>query len=109
MAASLDYALSKRPAWLLDVFGVTSKGDPNALRLFQRRNGCRKLPGPVLIRFNPHILEPENIQIYLHGRLLSENSDLQDLGTQLSTVWKRRFDRAKPDLDVVSGEVVLAA
>ncbi len=109
MAASLDYALSKRPAWLLDVFGVTSKGDPNALRIFQRRNGCRKLPGPVLIRFNPHILEPENIQIHLNGRLLSEDSELHALGTELSTVWNRRFDRSKSDLGEVSREVVLAA
>lgn len=108
MAASLDYAIAKRPAWLLDVFGVTSKGDPNALRLFQRRNGCRKLPGPVLIRFNPHILASEHIQIYLNGRLLSETGELQALGAQLRMVWKSRFDRSKSGVEMAAGEEVLA-
>jgi hypothetical protein len=109
MAASLDYALSKRPAWLVDVFGVTSKGDPNALRLFQRRNGCRKRSGPVEIRFNPHILSAEDIQIHLDGRLLSETHEIQALAIQLSSVWAVRFSRSKSGTDVMSRETVLAA
>lgn len=109
MAASLDYALSKKPAWLLDVFGVTSKGDPNALRIFQRRNGCRKLPGPVLIRFNPNIVGPDSIQVHLNGRLLTEPHELRALGAQLSMVWESRFDRSKPGGDIDPNGTALAA
>jgi len=109
MAASLDYALSKKPAWLLDVFGVTQKGDPIALRLFQRRNGCRKLPGPVLIRFNPNMLAPENVQIHLNGRLLTEGHDLEALSTKLALAWESRFDRSRQGEEAASREAALAA
>ena len=49
LAASLDYALSKQPQWLHDMFGTTSRGDSVARLIFRRMNPERKRPGPVQV------------------------------------------------------------
>ena len=49
LAASLDYALSKQPLWLQDMFGVSPQGGQLARLLFRRINPDRKRPGPVVI------------------------------------------------------------
>ncbi len=42
LASSLDYALSKSPAWLLEMFGTGPQGSPYARRLFRILNPNRK-------------------------------------------------------------------
>jgi hypothetical protein len=49
LAASLDYALSKQPLWLQDMFGVTPHGKAISKLLFKRMNPDRKRPGPVTV------------------------------------------------------------
>lgn len=49
LAASLDYALSKQPLWLHDMFGRTPQGKPVSRLLFGRINPDRKRPGPVMV------------------------------------------------------------
>ena len=49
LAASLDYALSKQPLWLQDMFGVTPHGKAISKLLFRRMNPDRKRPGPVTV------------------------------------------------------------
>ena len=66
-ALSLDFALSKKPRWLLDMFGVDSGGAPITKRLFVRMNPEKKRQGPCWVSLNPAFLQPENIQIFLDG------------------------------------------
>lgn len=49
LAASLDYAISKQPLWLQDMFGTTPQGTSISKLLFRRMNPDRKRPGPVTV------------------------------------------------------------
>ena len=71
-AASLDYALSKRPLWLLDMFGVTSGGEALASALFARWNPERKRGGEVVVSLHPHHLCPQDIEITRNGAPLAQ-------------------------------------
>jgi hypothetical protein len=88
-AASLDYALSKQPLWLQDMFGVTPHGKAISKLLFRRMNPDRKRPGPVtvfipngdfdvLIEVDGEVLQGESSLRHLEGRLLE--SALQVMG-----------------------------
>lgn len=71
-AASLDYALSKKPSWLLDMFGLDAQGDSIAPRLFIRGNPERKRGGGVIVAINPIHLSADNIEIFCNGREVSK-------------------------------------
>lgn len=49
LAASLDYAISKQPLWLQDMFGATPQGTAISKLVFRRMNPDRKRPGPVTV------------------------------------------------------------
>jgi hypothetical protein len=78
-ALPLDFALSKKPHWLLDMFGVDSSGMPIIKRLFIRMNPEKKRPGPARVSINPAFLAPQNIAIFLDGIELVTVSELSDL------------------------------
>ena len=82
MASSLDYAISKEPAWLLDMFGVLSGGQAIIRKFIKRFNPERKLPGPVRLSLNPK--DPINISVYLDGVHLSSSNELRKLATELA-------------------------
>jgi hypothetical protein len=79
LAVSLDYALTKGPGWVYDMFGFDSAGRALAPRLFCRTNSHRKRPGPVVVSVNARALPPGNIHILWGGRELLELEDLQKL------------------------------
>jgi len=64
-ASSLDYALSKQPLWLLDLFGCDRTGVSYARRIFLRTNSERKRPGPVVVALNDVYLPSSSIGIFL--------------------------------------------
>ena len=64
LACSLDYALSKEPTWICDIFGWNQNGHAKARELFLRVNPERKRPGPVMIGVNKNMLPSENIDIF---------------------------------------------
>ena len=68
LASSLDYAISKRPQWLCEMFGTTSNGDAFASRLFRRSNPNRKRPGPVIVSVNEKLLASDGIEVMLDGK-----------------------------------------
>lgn len=72
LAASLDYAISKQPDWIVEMFGRDKVGNAFAKRLFNRTNAERKRAGPVVVAFNEHILSPANISIALDGKLIRD-------------------------------------
>ena len=46
-ASSLDYALSKQPMWLLEMFGWDVNGESLARRIIKRTNTSRKMQAPI--------------------------------------------------------------
>jgi hypothetical protein len=70
-AASLDYALSKKPLWLLDMFGVDSSGEAIARRIFIRGNSERKRGGEVVIAINTVHVPASSIEVVCNGKLLN--------------------------------------
>lgn len=79
LAASLDYALTKGPVWLLDMFGVSANGLPTARRLFRVSNSHRKRIGPVSISLNLQACAPEQIEIFLDDKLVSTTDELRGI------------------------------
>jgi hypothetical protein len=65
LACSLDYALSKQPLWLKDMFGISAKGSCLSHLLLRRINPERKRPGPVVV-FIPNI--SFIVDVYVDGR-----------------------------------------
>jgi hypothetical protein len=76
LVASLDYALTKGPSWLFDMFGVTALGTMRAKRLFRVTNPNRKRPGPVTIAVNTNLLPVDGIEVLLDGIPVTETSTL---------------------------------
>ena len=70
LAASLDYALTKQPGWILDMFGVSAGGKTYARRLFRVSNSHRKRGGPVGISLNPHLCAKNCVEVVLDGNLI---------------------------------------
>jgi hypothetical protein len=67
LASSLDYALCKQPAWLLDMFGVQKNGLATARRLFLVTNPNQKRPGPVTVAISELCLAPSDIRVFYNG------------------------------------------
>lgn len=83
LAASLDYALSKEPNWLGELFGFTAGGGLMARRLFLVSNPNRKRPGPVVIVLNERVLASQDIAVSLDGRPVSS---VEDWGSLLGAI-----------------------
>jgi len=78
LAASLDYALSKQPIWISEMFGCDQQGISFARRLLLRTNPERKRPGPVVISVNQVYILSSDIEVYVDGLRCSE-SELEQL------------------------------
>ncbi|HQH27808.1 MAG TPA: hypothetical protein PLP17_10470, partial [Oligoflexia bacterium] len=83
-ASSLDYALGKNTAWLIDMFGETPHGKPLAQRLFQRSNPDRKRPGPAAVSLNLRAWDGAHISVFLDGRLVRAAHELAALSATIA-------------------------
>ena len=79
LAASLDYAISKGPAWLGEMFGNGVGGNQLARRMFKITNPNRKRPGPVAISVNKNVVSADQVRIYWDGKLVTESSQLYSM------------------------------
>jgi len=79
LAATLDYAVSKEPAWTVDIFGIDSGGRSLIRRIIKRTNSERKLPGPVVLAVNPNFLPPETIVLWWNGARLKDPTKINTL------------------------------
>jgi hypothetical protein len=79
LAASLDYAITKQPAWLQDMFGVSATGKTYAKRLFRVTNSHRKRGGPVGISVNPHLCRSNSVCVVLDGKAIEDPSMLRSM------------------------------
>lgn len=93
-ALTLDFALSKKPRWLLDMFGVDRAGSPLVKRLFTRMNPERKRPGPCWVAVSPAFLAPKNISIFLDGGELRTELELANLLKLIGLVTPSSPERA---------------
>lgn len=64
---SLDYAISKRPAWLVDLFGSDADGNSNVGRFFHRLNPEGKREGPTAVTLNTNMISPTSISVRVNG------------------------------------------
>jgi len=64
LAASLDYALYKRPLWVFEMFGADHEGTPLLRRFIVRTNPGRKRAGPVIVGINSMFVADGKIEIF---------------------------------------------
>jgi hypothetical protein len=83
LASSLDYAISKQPVWILDMFGVLPSGEPRIKRLIKRVNPERKRPGPVRLSVNTTVLPPKNIEVYVENHRIVDSEELKDIALKI--------------------------
>jgi hypothetical protein len=67
LAASLDYAISKQPMWLTEMFGCDQSGISLIRRMILRTNPERKRPGPTVLSFNERFMPIAAISIHSDG------------------------------------------
>jgi hypothetical protein len=84
LAASLDYAISKKPNWVMELFSSDKSGRSLVQKFLLRTNPERKLGESVLVCFNQKILEPRNVCIYVNGKIESSRDQLQSFLNQLA-------------------------
>ncbi len=84
-ASSLDYAISKKPNWILDMFGTDSHGQPILRRLISRRNSEMKRPGPVSLYLNSNV----HVDVFLNGDQCISQDSLSRVQELLSRRSKR--------------------
>jgi hypothetical protein len=67
LAASLDYAISKQPMWLTEMFGCDQSGISLIRRMVLRTNPERKRPGPTVLSVNERFMPLASISIMIDG------------------------------------------
>ncbi|MBL7662480.1 hypothetical protein JNK13_06985 [bacterium] len=87
-AASLDYALTKQPRWLEEIFGRDRRDNLIALRLFRRSNSERKNGGLVRIALNQQMLPYDRIQILGRDRELVQALEFDQLILAIQRNWE---------------------
>lgn len=68
LASSLDYAISKQPQWLAEMFGCDHNGICFVRRCILRTNPERKRPGPVTLAVNLSYLPAASIEVHIDGK-----------------------------------------
>ncbi len=91
-ALALDYSLSKKPLWLLDMFGSDSSGAPIALRMFIRSNPEGKLPGPIMISLNERFFSRQQIKIFLNDSEVLNTVQLTLLAHAVNKAWANQVN-----------------
>jgi len=79
LAASLDYAISKGPAWLGEMFGCGIGGAQLARRIFKITNPNRKRPGPVAISVNKNVVLADQVKVYWEGKLVTDSAQMYSM------------------------------
>lgn len=102
LAASLDYALTKQPTWILDMFGVSANGRCQAKRLFRVTNSHRKRPGPVCLSLNLHACPVHCVEIVLDGRTVTNPDELRTMLSEVESYGPRNRSSTNGVLEVPS-------
>ncbi len=79
LASSLDYALSKQPELLFNMFGSDDQGNASLKKLLFRSNSGMRRAGSVGISLNEQLLDPQHIKIYVENKLITDSEELGHL------------------------------
>jgi diguanylate cyclase (GGDEF)-like protein len=83
-AATLNYALSKKPDWLCDMFGADNLGSAFLPDLLKRRNPDLKREGvPVELWLDPRSLPPEQVEIVVAERRVEDAAEMEELAVAI--------------------------
>jgi hypothetical protein len=86
-AASLDYALSKPPRWIVEVCGAEKNGEARFRRIVRRSNPEMKSPGPVSLHLSPAWAR-DGAEFFLwDGRSIESREELEALGGAIEKYW----------------------
>lgn len=91
-AASLDYAISKQPRWVEDIFGADARGRSLIRRITTRSNPERKRSGPVTIQISSK--SSLRIEVFLEGVRLEKSERLEQLAKAVLDIRSSRVDLA---------------
>lgn len=79
LASALDYAVSKRPLWISEMFGTMPSGEAYLRRLLLISNPNLKRPGPAAVSFNERMLQAQRLAVKVDGSEIASLGDLQKL------------------------------
>jgi|GEM_PF-2031430 len=83
LASSLDFAISKKPMWLVEMFGISKAGTLFFSRLFSRTNPEQKRVGPVTVYVTRSVLAPSGIRIHIGNKQILRRDELLLLAQSL--------------------------
>ena len=84
-ACSLDYALTKQPSWLCEMFGTDSQGNALLRRVINRTNSEQKYPGPTILSINLSRLESCIISVFLDSAPLGDSVQLRGIADTIES------------------------
>ena len=83
-AASVDFAISRQPRWITEVFGVDKQGVSLLRRFITRSNSNMKRPGPVAISITNSPLSEVAITVSVNGKDVLVPSEISNLAEALA-------------------------
>ncbi len=87
-AASVDFAISRQPRWVTEVFGVDKQGVSLLRRIVTRSNSNMKRPGPVAISLSNSPLNEVKITVSINGKDALETREIDEIAESLAhTLW----------------------
>ncbi len=88
LASSLDFALTKLPSWLLEMFGRDNRGCPLARAILHRSNSGLKHTGPVVIGIGGFARKELQVEVRVGTSLLTDSAQIIALASQIESAWR---------------------
>jgi RNA polymerase sigma-70 factor (ECF subfamily) len=87
-AASLNFAMSKKPDWIKDMFGRDSGYRPYLLDLIKRSNPDLKRKGPVVLCLDARVLPPQRIFVFVGDRQTDAAEEIEQISNAIEKSFK---------------------
>ena len=107
IAASLDYALDKQPAWLTDMFGFGHGGRAYFKNLITRSNPGLRREGNIRIGLKTEEFETNNIEIFWNSNKPVENKKIILLLRNLEKA--KGFTNSRENTESLDGSIAIPA
>jgi hypothetical protein len=83
IASSLDYAVSRQPLWIIDMFGLERSGRPAIRKILNRWNSDRSKGDVVALGINRNVVSADDIEVYLGFERVTQLEALHQLANCL--------------------------
>ncbi|MCB0343606.1 MAG: hypothetical protein KDD66_00740 [Bdellovibrionales bacterium] len=94
-AASLDYAIGKNTNWLHELFGEDASGRPLCRQIFKRSNPELRRSGPAEVSFNPSLIAPDGIKIFVENELCTDPERLREMSQSVKSQKKPKVESSE--------------